>query len=312
MIAKKATTNQFLGADVSKNSITFFCPVTNKVENVKNTKQTIISYLSAHKDQSLVLEATGGYEVKAIETAVSFDMDVYRVNPFRVRSFMNASGQYAKTDALDSQALSDFALSHYTTLQKFILPSEKQKKLRQFNRRRDELLHMRTQENNRFKAPDNANLRKGIKRHLVFLEKQLHGIEEQIDLLVENDPVLQKKKTVLLKVSGVGEVTANNLLASLPELGTVNRKKIAALAGLAPFAKDSGTKTGYRRTGKGRLNVRKNLFMASLSASRYNKKLKAFYDRLIQNGKKLMVALTAVARKLLVILNAKLRDAMCE
>lgn len=310
MVTEINSQDQFLGADVSKNSITFFCPKEAKINTVINTKKYLIPFLKAHREQCITLEATGGYEVKAIEVAEKLGMTVYRVNPFRVRSFMNASGQFAKTDALDAIALSAFSAQHSAGLQKFILPSEEQKKLRQFNSRRDELIHMRTQESNRFKAPDNKNLRTGIKQHLKFLVKQIKAIEEDIAKLVENNDELRKKKAVLVQEVGVGEVTANSLLASMPELGVVNRKQIASLAGLAPFAKDSGTKSGYRKTGKGRVSVRSTLFLAALSASRHNEQLKTFYDRLILNGKKTMVALTAVARKLLVILNAKIRDAV--
>lgn len=301
--------NQFLGADVAKDTITFFCPLLGKIETIINRAVTLRSFLKKHRNQILILEATGGYEVKAIEIAITFGMKIYRVNPYRVRSFMRASGQFAKTDALDAQALSAFAAQYHNTLQPFVLPTSNEKKLRQLTNRRDELIVIRTQERNRLKAPDNKILQSGIKKHLTFLEKQVQGIEVQIIDLVENDQELADKKKVLTSVAGVGNVTATNLLAALPELGTVNRKQIASLAGLAPFAKDSGTKTGYRKTGRGRTNVRRILFMSALSAARYNPQIKSFYNRLIKNGKKPMVALIAVARKLLTILNAKVRDA---
>ena len=310
MITHKATNNHFLGADVSKDNITFFCPQKEKVHTVSNTTKALKPFLSKHKSQTVVLEATGGYEAKAIKVAVELKMDIYRVNPFRVRAFMKASGQFAKTDALDAHALSDFAKHHHATLRKYVPPTDSQKELLQLNRRRDELLHMRTQENNRLKAPDNKNVAVGIEQHLMFLKKQIADVENRINLLVEEDAEIRAKRDVLKQEKGVGDVIANSLLAAIPELGSVNRKQIASLGGLAPFAKDSGNYSGYRRTGKGRVNVRQLLFMAALSASRYNPKLKSFYGRLIDSGKKPMVALTAVARKLLVILNAKLRDAL--
>lgn len=312
MITQMAKNSHYLGADVSKDTITFFCPWREQIHTVSNTKKALMPFLRKHKSQTIVLEATGGYEARAIEVALKFKMDIYRVNPARVRAFMNASGQFAKTDALDAQAISAFAQHHNATLRHYVPPTENQKKLLQLNRRRDELLHMRTQENNRLKAPDNKNVVKGIKQHLTFLKKQISDVEAQINHLVEQDAEIRAKRDVLKQQKGVGDVTANNLLAAIPEMGRVNRKQIASLAGLAPFAKDSGTHSGYRSTGKGRLNVRQLLFMAALSASRFNPKLKSFYERLINNGKKPMVALTAVARKLLVILNAKLRDAMIE
>lgn len=309
MITHKANNDHFLGADVSKDSITFFCPQEKQVHTVSNTKKALKPFLSKQESQTVVLEATGGYEAKAIEVALELKMDIYRVNPFRVRAFMKASGQFAKTDALDAQALSAFAQQHHATLRKYVPPTQNQKKLLQLNRRRDELLHMRTQENNRLKAPDNKSVARGIEQHLKFLQKQISDVEDQINLLVEQDEKMRTKRVILTQEKGIANTIANNLIASIPELGSVNRKQIASLAGLAPFAKDSGAYSGYRRTGKGRQNVRQLLFMAALTASRYNPKLKHFYDRLINNGKKPMVALTAVARKLLVILNAKLRDA---
>lgn len=310
MVTEISIQNQFLGADVCKATISFFCPKDDKVSLVKNTKKTLRSFLRPRKDQTLVVEATGGYEAKAIEVASVLGMHIYRVNPFRVRSFMNASGQYAKTDDLDAKALSAFARQYEHTLRKYVLPSANQKTLQQFISRREDLVSMRTQETNRFKAPDNKSIKKEIRKHVDFLKKQIKSIEQEIEALVENDEELLAKKKVMVEITGVGEVTANTLVTSMPELGTVSRKQIASLAGLAPFAKDSGVKSGYRRVNKGRQRIRQSLFLAALSASRYSNKLKPFYDRLISNGKKPMVALIAVARKLITILNAKVRDAL--
>ena len=312
MLSQTPTQHHFLGADVAKETITFHCPAQGKTQTIRNQARSLRAYFNKHTNQALVLEATGGYEAKAIELALSLGMTVYRVNPYRVRSFMRASGQFAKTDELDAQALATFAAQHHNNLRPFKQPSDNEKKLCQLTRRRDELIVMRTQEKNRLQAPDNQNLQSDIKKHVRFLEKQVQEIEEQIITLVQQDDALTHKKEVLTDVAGVDDVTATNLLAALPEIGTLDGKGIASLAGLAPFAKDSGSKTGRRRTGRGRTNVRRILFMAALSASRYNTQIKEFYNRLIQNGKNPMVALIAVARKLLVILNAKVRDALLQ
>lgn len=312
MLSENKTQNYFLGADVAKDTITFFEPEKNETKTIRNHLTSLRACLKKHQGHALVLEATGGYEAKAIEIALSLNMTVYRANPYRVRAFMQASGQFAKTDALDAKALAAFAGQHHNTLRPFSLPSENEKKLRQFTRRRDELIVMRTQERNRLQAPDNKILKGGIKKHLTFLEKRIEEIEQEISDIVAHDKELACKKDVMVNVAGVGEVTASNLLASLPEIGTMDRKQIASLAGLAPFAKDSGTKSGHRRTGRGRTNVRRIMFMAALSASRYNPQLKTFYNRLIKKGKKPMSALIAVARKLLTILNAKIRDAILQ
>lgn len=314
MLTEMASKDYFLGADVSKNDITFFSSKDEKVKTILNTKRRLQSFLNARKDQVIALEATGGYEAKAIEIATNLGMRVYRVNPFRIRAFLNASGQSAKTDAIDAEGISNFIELHIDTLREFTPSSEKQKKIKQLARRREDLLIMRTQENNRLKAPDNEYAQKSIKKILSVLEKQIKSVEELLEKVINGDENLSTKKQVLISVAGVGNTTAHNLLAMMPELGYVNRKEIASLAGLAPFARDSGIKSGYRSIGKGRADVRRILFMASLAASRYNPKLKEFYERLVQKGKKAKVALAAVSRELLVILNAKLRDSMmtCE
>lgn len=314
MLTEMASKNYFLGADVSKNDITFFSSKDEKVKTILNTKRGLRSFLNARKDQIIALEATGGYEAKAIEVAMSLGMRVYRVNPFRIRAFMNASGQSAKTDALDAEGISNFISQHIDTLREFTPSSEKQKKIKQLARRREDLLLMRTQENNRLKAPDNEYAQKSIKKIISILKKQIKSVEELLEEVINKDEDLYARKQVLISVTGVGNTTAHNLLAVMPELGYVNRKEIASLAGLAPFARDSGVKSGYRSIGKGRADVRRMLFMAALVASRYNPKLKEFYERLVQKGKKAKVALSAVSRKLLVILNARLRDSMmtCE
>lgn len=308
MIPENLTPCHFLGADVAKDTITFYCPRARQTTTLCNRVVSLRAFLKKHQDQAIVLEATGGYEMRLIELALSMRIVVYRVNPYRVRAFMRATGQNAKTDAIDAQALSAFAAQHHLSLRPFAPLSSDEKKLHQLTRRRDELIVMRTQEKNRLQAPDNAALVKSIRTVLACLSKQIASIDTELLALIKKSAALAHKTNILTDVAGVGQITATNLLAAMPELGTLDRKKIAALAGLAPFAKDSGTKSGYRKTGRGRRDVRRILFMAAFAAARYNPQCKTFYNRLIQNGKKPMLALIAVARKLLTILNAKLRD----
>lgn len=308
MIPENPTPCHFLGADVAKDTITFYCPRTQQTTTLRNRVVSLRAFLKKHQEQTLVLEATGGYEMRLTELALSMKMVVYRVNPYRVRAFMRATGQNAKTDAIDAQALAAFAAQHYASLRPFVPLSPDEKKLHQLTRRRDELIVMRTQEKNRLQAPDNATLVKSIRTVLACLSKQIASIDAELLALIKKSNDLSRKTNVLTNVAGVGQITATNLLAAMPELGSLDRKKVAALAGLAPFAKDSGSKSGYRKTGRGRRDVRRILFMAAFAASRYNPQLKTFYSRLIQNGKKPMLALIAVARKLLTILNAKIRD----
>lgn len=163
---------------------------------------------------------------------------------------------------------------HHTSLHPFVPLSPDEKKLHQLTRRRDELIVMRTQEKNRLQAPDNAALVAAFAWFLACLSKQITSINAELLALIKNSDDLSRKTNVLTNVAGVGQITAANLLAAMPELGSLDRKKVAALAGLAPFAKDSGTKSGYRKTGRGRQGVRRILFMAALPLPRYNPQLK--------------------------------------
>ena len=297
-----------IGADVSKNTISFFNSTTNECINISNNKRCLHKYLKLFSKPTIAVEATGGYEVKLIDVALSLDATIYRLSPYRVKGFMKASGERAKTDFIDAKALADYVKIYKSTLIPYVPLPEEEKKLRQFIKRRDELIVIRTKERNREKAPDNDNIISSIKRILLLIEKEIVLIEKQIEELIKKSLLLKEKISVMMSVSGVGITTATSLLAHLPEIGTINRKEIASLAGLAPFAKDSGKKTGYRRTGIGRRGIKNAIFMSCLTAIRYNKQFKDFYEHLIKNGKKPMVAVVAVARKMITVLNAKVRD----
>lgn len=298
----------WVGVDVGKETLAIHIVADNKALTVLNKTSAIKDFLRQHPDAALVLKSTGGYEAEIITLAIETGHTVYRVNARRVRAFMESVGIYAKTDAIDAKALADFAIANAHRLHPFALPAPEMKKLRQLARRRAELIAMRTKETNRLKAPDNACLQTSIKAVLKCLQNQIDATEEQIAELTESSAALQEKIDVLTAVKGVGHVTAVNLLVAMPELGQLDGKQAASLAGLAPFPRDSGKKKGYRRTRGGRVEVRNALYMAALSATRYNEDLKIFYNRLLKNGKRPLQALIATARKLLVILNAKLRD----
>jgi len=298
----------WIGVDVGKETLAIHITASNKALTVLNKASAIKDFLRQNQGATLVLESTGGFETETITLALDAGHAVYRVNARRVRAFMESVGIYAKTDAIDAKALADYAATNVRYLHPFALPAPEMKKLRQLARRRDELIAMRTQETNRLKAPDNACLQASIKAVLKCLNIQIEATEEQLSSLTENTKALQEKIEVLTAVKGVGTVTAVNLLVAMPELGQLSGKQVASLAGLAPFPRDSGKKKGYRRTRGGRVEVRNALYMAALSAARYNDDIKIFYNRLIKNGKRPLQALIAAARKLLVILNAKLRD----
>lgn len=299
----------WIGIDVGKDTLAVYINDQDKALTIANKASAIAPLLREYSQATLVLESTGGYEAEVIKLAVEAGNTVYRVNARRVRAFMESVGIYAKTDAIDAKALAHFAGANVATLRPFVLPEPQMKALRQWARRRDELVALRTQETNRLKAPDNDCLKAGIKTVLACLQKQIATAEAHMQKLTEQSPSLATKIDVLIAVKGVGKVTALNLLVAMPELGTLDGKQAASLAGLAPHPRDSGKKKGYRRTGRGRVDVRRALYMATLSATRSNPVIKAFYTRLINNGKKPLQAIIASARKLLVILNAKLRDA---
>lgn len=308
MIHTDTKARQFLGADVSKAKISLFDLVTGELMEPGNTKPALTKAMKRFSGHALVVEATGGHEALLIRLALAAGMTVYRVDPARVRAHMHASGQKAKTDPLDAWGLADFAAHHIADLHPYIPPDPAERRLVLLVRRRADLVQMRTAETNRLQAPDNQPLQKGIKKMLAFIEAQLAEIENDINILIAETVTLAAKINVLAAEKGIGQTTAAALLANLPELGQLSGKQIAGLAGLAPIARDSGTKSGYRRTGYGRTTIRPIIFMACMSAVRYNPDIKKFYNRLIQNGKKPLVALVAAMRKLITILNAKIRD----
>ena len=254
----------------------------------------------------IALEATGGFETVAAATLAAAGLPVVIVNPGQVRAFAKAIGQRAKTDPIDAAVIAHFAEA--TKPQVRPLPDEATRMLADLVARRRQIVEMIGAERQREKRLTVPHLRKSIARLLKALEKELASVNTDIDDAVRGSPVWREKEKLLVSVSGVGEVIASTLLAELPELGSCGRRQIAALAGLAPFTRQSGQWKGKSFIGGGREAVRTALFMGAMVAKRHNPILKAFFDRLVAAGKPKMVALIAVARKLLTILNAILRD----
>jgi transposase len=254
----------------------------------------------------VVVEATGGYEtiVAAAVAGAGFDLAV--VNPAQVRHFARAIGKRAKTDPIDAAVIAHFAQA--TNPPSRPVPDEQAQLLGDLAARRRQIIDMMGAERQREKRAFNRRVSKSIARIVAALEKELLDVDTDIGELVRNCPAWREKEDLLASVPGVGEITARNLLAELPELGTLDRHAIASLAGLAPYTRQSGQWRGKSMIGGGRAPVRSALFVCAMVASRYNPPLKAFYQRLIAAGKPKMVALIAVARKLLTILNAILRD----
>lgn len=254
----------------------------------------------------IVMEATGGYELALASTLQAEGFAVAVVNPRRIRDFARAAGQIAKTDKLDARIIAQFA----ATLEP--MPTEQidenTRKLKALVARRHQLVRLHTAESNRREHAQARDIQRSIRAVLKVIEAQLSTLDRHIQAHVRNTPQLRQRAEALDSVPGIGPVTAHMLVTELPELGRLNRRQIAALVGVAPIARDSGTFRGKRMTGGGRKAIRSRLFMPTLVAVRHNPVLKAYYTRLLSLGKCKMVALVAVMRKLICILNAMMKN----
>jgi transposase len=254
----------------------------------------------------IALEATGGFESVAAAALAGAGLAVVVVNPAQVRHFAQALGRRAKTDAIDAMVIARFADATRPDVRS--LPDEATRLLADLVARRRQLIAVIVAETQRAQGAALPRLVRSAKRVIAALQKELDETDKDLDEAVRGSPLWREKENLLASAPGVGPVTARTLLAELPELGTLSAKQIASLAGLAPYTRQSGQWKGKSMIGGGRKAIRSALFMAALSAMRFNPDLKAFRDRLIAAGKPKMVAVIAVARKLLTILNAILRD----
>jgi transposase len=254
----------------------------------------------------VALEATGGFETIAAAALASAGLPVVVINPAQIRAFAKAIGQRAKTDPIDAAVIAHFAEA--TKPQVRPLRDEATRLLADLVARRRQIIEMIGAERQREKRIALPRLKKSIARVVKTLEKELTELDDDIGNAMRESPAWREKEDLLASVPGIGPVIARTLIAELPELGQLDRKQIAALAGLAPFTRQSGQWRGRSFIGGGRKVVRTALFMGAMVAKRHNPILKAFFDRLVAAGKPKMVALIAVARKLLTILNAILRD----
>jgi transposase len=254
----------------------------------------------------IVLEATGGLERLVASTLATAGLPVAVVNARQVRDFAKATGQLAKTDALDAQVLAHFAEAVRPAPRP--LPDVQTEELAELLARRRQLLKIRVAEQNRLQRAATLRVRRRIQAHLRWLTRELAQVDDDLDQALRDSPLWQAQEDLLRSVPGVGPGLTRALLADLPELGTLSRQQIATLVGVAPLNRDSGTWRGRRSTWGGRRTVRAALYMSALTATRYNPLLRTFYRRLCAAGKAKKVALTACMRKLLTILNAILRD----
>jgi transposase len=298
-----------VGIDVSKDRLDVAVRPSGEAFAVERNAaglELLAARLREFSPQIVALEATGGFETVAAAALAAAQLPVVVVNPAQVRAFAKAIGQRAKTDPIDAAVIAHFAAA--TTPEVRPLPDEATRLLADMIARRRQIIEMIGAERQREKRVTMASLRKSIKRVVGTLEKELGSLDADIDGAVRGSPAWREKEDLLASVPGVGPTIARTLIAELPELGRLDRRQIAALAGLAPFTRQSGQWRGRSFIGGGRTVVRTALFMGALVAKRHNPVLKVFFDRLVTAGKPKMLALIAVARKLLTILNAILRD----
>jgi transposase len=297
----------FVGIDVAKERLDVALRPTGETWTVSHDESgvsTLLARLQALPPTLIVLEATGGLELSLTGALAASGLPVVVVNPRQVRDFAKAIGRLAKTDALDAAVLAQFAEVIRPALRP--LPDAATQALSALLARRRQLIEMRTAEQHRLGHALPA-VRKGIQAHLSWLDRQLARTDEDLTQAVRESPAWQVQDDLLQSTPGVGPILARTLLADLPELGTLTRQQIAALVGVAPLNRDSGTWRGRRRVWGGRADVRAILYMGTLVATRFNPVIRAFYQRLCAAGKAKKVALTACMRKLLTILNAMLK-----
>jgi len=298
----------FVGIDVAKGQLDMAIRDQDEMWRHANDEagiEAMVEQLTAMGPTLVVLEASGGWEMMAVAELASAELPVVVVNPTRVRRFAQAAGRWAKTDKIDARLLAHFAAAIRPQVRP--LRSEEQAHLAALITRRRQVVQMLTAEKNR-RHTTHGPLRQRLEEHIGWMERERAELEKELRVMVRKSPVWQAKERLLLSMPGVGPVTSLTLLAELPELGTLNRQQIAALVGVAPFNRDSGPRRGHRRIFGGRAEVRSVLYMAALSAAKSNPSIRDFYHRLLRRGKVKKVALTACMRKLLVILNAMIRD----
>jgi transposase len=297
----------FIGVDVSKARLDVAMRPSGESDSVSNDEagiKALVKRLGPLQPALIVLEATGGIERQLIRALASAELPVVVVNPRQVRDFAKATGQLAKTDTIDAVVLARFAEAVRPAVRP--LPDEVTLELRALIARRRQITEMIVAETNRLGTACKA-VKKRINTHIRWLESELERVDKDLDRSIRQSPVWQEKEDLLKGVPGIGPVISRSLIADLPELGQLNRKQIAALVGIAPLNRDSGTLRGRRVTWGGRASVRAVLYMAALVASRRNATIRVFYTRLRNGGKPPKIALVACMRKLLTILNSMIK-----
>lgn len=300
--------SQWVGIDVSKANLDVYLRPSSKQFQVKNQASGIvelIQQLQSFTIQQVILEATGGLELEVAQALQEQGFAISIINPRQARDFAKASGKLAKTDRIDAAVLAHFGEAMQPAIT--VLASVNEQALQEAVTRRRQLVEMLTAEKNR-QASLRGKMRQNVDEHVEWLEKRIRELDDEIEQLTQAHDQWRSRMELLTSVPGIGNVIATTLIAALPELGKVSDKRISALVGVAPLNRDSGKYRGSRTIWGGRANVRAALYMGVLVAVQHNPVLKAFYARLVAQGKAKKSALTACMHKLLRILNAMIRD----
>lgn len=310
MLKQTQNNISIIGIDVSKDKLDVHCYDTKHNISIQNNKKSIIKLI---KDVSknlvnplFVMESTGGYEKLAQNLINDANYNVHIAHPLRIHYFAKQKGLFAKTDCLDAFIIAQYGVQEH--VKPTPAPSRLSVELKELASRRAQLIDLVTKEKCRTKSHQHYEMNRSLKRIIKAIEAEITLIDAKISKKISQDHECNKKVDLIQTVKGIGETTAHMLVCLLPELGTLSRAKIACLCGLAPKNKDSGIKTGKRHISGGRFYVRKALYMAAVCASTHNPKMREFYQKLKNNGKESKVALTAIMRKLVITLNAMLRD----
>ena len=301
----------YIGVDVSKDLLDVKVLPGNESQQFSNDDPGIkkfITFVKMIDPQLIVFESTGGLEMLAVSSLMEKHLPVVVINPRQVRDFAKATGRLAKTDSIDADTIARFARDIRPEVRP--IKDEHTRLLSALSARRRQIVDMLVAEKNRLYTAPKPN-KKSIQKHILWLERSLADINKDIDKTIKKSPTWRENDIILQSFKGVGPVVSATLLCDLPELGTLNRKKIAALVGVAPLNCDSGRFRGRRRIKGGRSNVRRKLYMAAVASIRHKPIIKNFYNKLIDNGKPPKLVLTACMRKILIILNAMIKNRTC-
>lgn len=303
------TPGRFIGCDVGKRQIVTFDSHSGKTRTLDNSPRALSAFArQLTADCLVVCEATGGHEAALLAALTKAGIPAHRADARKVKAFIRSFGTLAKTDAIDARALARYGRERHHSLSRWRTPDKIRVKLQALVLTRRDLVDNRTAWKNRAQAPETAAVAASLRAVIACLDQQIAVLDAKIETLLNRCHELTRSRRVLAAIPGIGNTTAATLLALMPELGTLSRRQAASLAGLAPHPRQSGTSNAYRRTRGGRTEVKRTLFMAALVAARHNPNINKFYTNLRTNGKKPIVAITAVMRKLIVIANAKIRD----